>query len=68
MYQHIGSVKEGTLVNFSNSARIFMKVCTEDGLGGVVDLANGELIMVRNLPKFGYGPACVELEEKVYVM
>jgi hypothetical protein len=68
MYQHIGSVKEGTLVNFSNSPRTFMKVCTEDGLGGVVDLANGELIMVRDLPKFEYGPACVELEEKVYVM
>lgn len=68
MYQHIGSVKDGTLVNFLYSARTFMKVCTEDGVGGVVDLANGELIMVRDLPKFGLGPACVELEEKVYVM
>ena len=68
MNQHIGLVKEGTLVNFPHSAITFMKVCTEDGLGGVVDLANGELIMVRDLPRFDYGPACVELEEKVYVM
>lgn len=68
MYQHIGFVKDGTLVNFPHSARTFMKVCTEDGLGGVVDIVDGELIMVRDLPKFDLGPACVELEEKIYVM
>jgi len=68
MYQHIGFVKDGTLVNFPHSARTFMKVCTEDGLGGVVDITNGQLIMVRDLPKFDLGPACVELDEKIFVM
>lgn len=68
MYQHIGFVKDGTLVNFPHSARTFMKVSTAEGIGAVVDIVDGELIMVRDLPQFDYGPACVELEEKIFVM
>jgi hypothetical protein len=68
MYQHIGFVKDGTLVSFPHSARTFMKVCTADGLGGVVDIVSGELIMIRDLPLFDLGPTCVELQEKVFVM
>lgn len=68
MNKHIGLVKEGTLVNFPYSARTFMKVSTAEGIGAVVDIVNGELIMVRDLPKFDYGFTCVELEEKIFVM
>jgi hypothetical protein len=45
-----------------------MKVSTAEGIGAVVDIANGELIMMRDLPQYDYGFTCVELEEKVYVM
>ena len=68
MLDHIGGIPDGHLVEFPHSARTFMKVCTREGLGGVVDIVSGELIMTSDLPAYGLGVWCVELyEEKVCV-
>lgn len=65
MLDHIGSIRDGHLVEFPHSARTFMKVCTCDGIGGVVDIVTGELIMVRDLSNHGLDVWCSErLEEE----
>ena len=60
MLDHIGGIREGHIVGFPHSARIFMKVCTREGIGGVVDIATGELIMTSDLPKYGLDVWCSE--------
>lgn len=68
MFDHIGGVPDGHIVEFPHSARTFMKVCTKEGLGGIVDIVTGELIMVSDLPKHGLDVWCVEhYGEKVCV-
>jgi hypothetical protein len=37
-----------------------MKVCTREGLGGVVDIVTGELIMTSDLPRYGLDVWCSE--------
>lgn len=66
MLDHIGGIPEGHIVEFPHSARTFMKVCTKEGLGGVVDIITGELIMTSDLPKYGLDVWCSEhLGERV---
>ena len=60
MLNHIGCIPDGHLVKFPNSTRTFMKVCTRDGLGGVVDITTGELIMTRDLHKYNFDVWCSE--------
>ena len=60
MLNHIGSIPDGHIVEFPHSARTFMKVCTREGLGGVVDIATGELIMTADLPRCGLDVWCSE--------
>ena len=60
MLDHISGIPDGHIVNFPNSARTFMKVCTKEGQGGVVDIVTGELIMVSNLPQYGLDVWCSE--------
>lgn len=60
MLNHIGCIPDGHLVKFPNSAQTFMKVCTRDGLGGVVDIATGELIMTKDLHKHDFDVWCSE--------
>ena len=69
MFDHIGGIPDGHIVEFPHSVRTFMKVCTNEGLGGVVDIFTGELIMVSDLPKYGLDVWCVEhYDEKVCVL
>jgi hypothetical protein len=60
MFDHIGSIHDGHIVEFPHSTRTFMKVCTRNGLGGVVDIATGELIMTTDLPQYGFDVWCSE--------
>ena len=60
MLDHIGGIPNGHIVEFPHSARTFMKVCTREGLGGVVDIVTGELIMTSDLPRYGLDMWCSE--------
>lgn len=60
MLDHIGGISDGHLVKFPHSTHTFMKVCTRDGLGGVVDITTGELIMTTDLLKQGLDVWCSE--------
>lgn len=60
MLDHIGGIPDGHIVEFPHSARTFMKVCTGEGLGGVVDIVTGELIMTNDLSRYGLDVWCSE--------
>lgn len=51
----ISTVRDGAIVMFPNSAYYWIKVCGRDGIGGVVNLAKGLYIPVRDLNKNGLG-------------
>ena len=55
---HIDSVTKGAIVHFPNSAYEYMKVCDENGIGGVVRLLHGEYINTRDLEAEGLGVMC----------
>ena len=56
MTTHIGNAWDGAIVRFPASARFFMKVCQRStGLGGVVDITNGEYIPTNELDKYALG-------------
>ena len=55
---HIDSVTKGAIVHFPNSAYEYMKVCDENGIGGVVRLLHGEYINTRDLETEGLGVMC----------
>lgn len=48
---HIGFIKEGTILHFSNSVYNYMKVCSREGIGGVVNLSTGLYISTSDLEK-----------------
>ena len=55
---HYASVKDGAVVQFPFSAYYFMKVCTRDGHGAVVNLWTGELLFARELEADNLGHYC----------
>lgn len=55
---HYASVKDGAVVQFPFSAYYFMKVCTRDGQGGVVNLWTGELLFNERLEQDNLGYYC----------
>ena len=55
---HVASVNDGAIVHFPHSAYDYMKVCDENGIGGVVRLPYGEYINTRDLDKEGLGIMC----------
>lgn len=55
---HIASVNDGAIVHFPHSVYDYMKVCDENGIGGVVRLSCGEYISTRDLNKEGLGMMC----------
>lgn len=56
MKTHIGFIKEGTILDFPNSAYTYMKVCDRNGVGGVVNLSTGLYIPTSDLEKEGLSP------------
>lgn len=55
---HYASVKDGAVVQFPFSAYYFMKVCTRDGHGAIVNLWTGELLFARELEADNLGHYC----------
>lgn len=53
---HIGSIKDGTIFHFSNSAYDYMKVCSRTGIGGVVNLSTGLYLSTSELEEEGLSP------------
>ena len=53
---HVGFIKEGTILHFSNSVYDYMKVCDRNGVGGVVNLSTGLYISTSDLDKEGLSP------------
>lgn len=53
MKTHIGFIKEGTILDFPNSAYTYMKVCDRNGVGGIVNLSTGRYIAIDDLIKEG---------------
>lgn len=49
----LASVKDGAIVHFKNSVYEYMKVCSRDGMGGVVRLATGLYIPRNQLAYYG---------------
>ena len=49
---YIGTIKDGAVVNFENSANDYMKVCDRNGIGGVVNIATGEYIAIKDLEQY----------------
>lgn len=57
-FVHYASVQDGAIVQFSFSAYYFMKVCTRDGQGALVNLWTGELLFDQHLKQDGLGQYC----------
>lgn len=55
---HYASVQDGAIVQFPFSAYYFMKVCTRDGHGAIVNLLTGELLFARELEADNLGHYC----------
>ena len=55
---HYASVQDGAVVQFPFSAYYFMKVCTRDGRGAVVNLWTGELLFNEHLEQDNLGHYC----------
>ena len=55
---HYASVKDGAIVQFPFSAYYFLKVCTRDGHGAIVNLLTGELLFARELEADNLGQYC----------
>lgn len=63
---HIGSVKEGTIFHFPNSAYDYMKVCGRTGIGGVVNLSTGLYISTSELEEEGFSPMIDCTTEEIF--
>lgn len=63
---HIGSIKEGTIFYFPNSAYDYMKVCDRNGIGGVVNLSTGLYISTSDLEKEGLSPIIDCTTEEIF--
>jgi hypothetical protein len=58
----LASVPDGSVIQFSHSARYYLKVCGEDGIGGVVALDNGLYVKTSDLSScLGLSPDEVEI-------
>ena len=53
---HVGFIKEGTIFHFPNSVYDYMKVCSREGIGGVVNLSTGLYISTSKLEEEGLSP------------
>ena len=56
--EHFGFVRDGSVVEFPNSAYLYMKVCDRNGNGGIVCLATGEYFNRQQLIADGLGEFC----------
>ena len=56
--EHFASVHDGAVVVFPHSFHYYMKVCTGQGQGGVVDIATGRLYNKHEIEQWGYGTQC----------
>lgn len=45
----LASIPDGSVIQFPNSVRYYMKVCDENGVGGVVALDNGLYVKTSDL-------------------
>ena len=55
---HIGLVLDGAVIEFPHSAYIYMKVCSDDGIGAVVRLSGGLYLTKNDLIKRDLGVMC----------
>lgn len=55
MTTHISRAWDGAIVRFPGSKDFFMKTCTRDGIGGVVNLRNGLYVPARDLIRYELG-------------
>jgi len=55
---HVSSVKDGAIIMFPGSVVYWMKVCSRDGIGGVVNLNNGLYVPVSDLVRYELGLNC----------
>ena len=51
---HIAFIHDGALCTFKGSNKTWMKVCDDNGVGGVVDIYTGKYVATSNLQKY-YG-------------
>lgn len=55
---HLGTVSDGSIVEFPHSACYYMKVCDRWGGGGVVEIFTGKYIHASELETEGLGIMC----------
>ena len=67
---HISNIRDGAVVNFKHSGSDYLKVCDRNGIGGVVNLATGLYIAVKDLEKYyGLDPnSATEINESIWMM
>jgi hypothetical protein len=67
---HVSNIRDGAIVNFEHSASDYLKVCDRNGIGGVVNLATGLYIVVKDLEKYyGLDPnSAIEINESIWMM
>ena len=59
---HVGSVQDGSIIYFRNSACYYMKVCNlYDGTGGVVNLSHGSFIPTKLLGHYDLDATACEV-------
>ena len=65
---HIGFIHDGALCTFKGSAKTWMKVCDDFGIGGVVDIYTGKYVATSNLLKdYGLNPEeATEINESIW--
>lgn len=62
---HYASVKDGAIIQFPFSAYYFMKVCSRDGIGAVVNLFTGELLNKNHLMQDNLGLYCKVVADNI---
>lgn len=62
---HFGSVKDGAIIQFPFSTYYFMKVCSRDGIGAVVNLFTGELLNKTHLMQDNLGLYCKVVADNI---
>lgn len=62
---HYASVKDGAIIQFPFSAYYFMKVCSRDGIGAIVNLFTGELLNKNHLMQDNLGLYCKVVADNI---
>lgn len=63
--EYFASIPDGAVITFPSKPHFYMKVCTGQGEGGVVDLVTGRLYLKQEIDNFPLGGNCTQVSQNL---